>query len=142
MQHHPSIEELEARLNLSSVAPALPIHAPTILRATGDSTDVPTPAHRRDLVPTGRNRYWNLEPGFTTVFAGNEDGPHKRLTITVPPKTRIIDDARPRTVHNAIQTRESSVLEPDTEEFKLYAPGVGLVQDDTLGLVSHSALDN
>ncbi|MDB5320544.1 MAG: hypothetical protein JWN40_2175, partial [Phycisphaerales bacterium] len=98
MQNHPALEELEARLTLSSVAHALPIRAPTILRATADSTDVPTPARRRDLVPTGRNQYWNLEPGFTAVFAGNEDGIHKRLTITVTPKTRVIDGVRTRIV--------------------------------------------
>jgi len=195
------------------------------------------------LVPTGRNRFFVLQPGFTTVFAGNEDGAHKRLTITVTAKTRVIDGIRCRIVverqtsnghieeiaenyfaidrvtrnvfyfgedvniynhgvvvshesawrsgvdgarfglimppsvgvgdlflqerapgvaedqaevvetgirahtaagvfKGAFKTRETTVLEPDSEEFKLYAPGVGLVQDDTLTLVSYTALDN
>jgi hypothetical protein len=240
----PALHALEPRFTLSSAVPAVPIRPPVLLRAAADSTNVPAPAHRRDLLPTGRNRFWVLEPGFTTVFAGNEDGAHKRLTITVTPKTRVIDGIRTRivlerqtsnghleeiaenyfaidrrtldvyyfgedvniynhgvavshesawrsgvdgakfglimpggdvplgtqiqqerapgvaedqaevirtgvrahvpagTFRGAFQTRETSVLEPDTEEFKLYAPGVGLVQDDTLGLVSFSGLND
>ena len=232
-----ALEPLEPRLVLSA---GLPITPPPILRATGD---VPVPAHRRDLVPTGRSHFWNLTPGFVTVFAGNEDGAHHRLTITVTPKTRVIDGIRTRivieretsnehleeisenyyaidrrtknvyyfgedvniynhgvvinhesswrsgvdgakfglimpadtpvgtvflqeqapgvaqdqaeivqtgirahtaagTFNGAFKTRETSVLEPDSEEFKLYAPGLGLVQDDTLTLVSFTPIDD
>ena len=231
-----TLDPLEPRLVLSA---GLPITPPPILRATGD---VPLPAHRRDLVPTGRSHFWNLTPGFVTVFAGNEDGAHHRLTITVTPKTRVIDGIRTRIVieretsnehleeisenyyaidrrtknvfyfgedvniynhgvvvshesawrsgvngakfglvmpgevtlgsqmqqerapgvaedhaevvrtgvrahvfagvfRGSIQTGETSVLEPGVEEFKLYAPGVGLVLDDTLLLVSYTQLD-
>src|SRR4051812_10072675 len=91
----PSIDPLEPRLNLS--AHAIPI-SPPVIRSVSASTDVPAPAHRRDLIPTGSNRYWVLQPGFVTVFAGNEDGTHKRLTITVTPKTRVIDGIRTRIV--------------------------------------------
>jgi hypothetical protein len=230
-------DELESRCLFS----ALPIDPPAFVRVTRQTPEVPVPAHRRDLVPTGRNRFFVLDPGFTTVFAGNEDGAHKRLTITVTPKTRVIDGVRTRviierqtsnghleeisenyyardrktgnvfyfgedvniynhgvvvshesawrsgvdgakfglimpadtpvgttflqeqapgvaqdqaevvqtgirahtaagTFKGAFKTRETTVLEPDEVEFKLYAPGVGLVQDDTLTLVSHSAL--
>lgn len=238
----PEIQELEARLVFSAVVGA-PIHPPAVLRAARGSMDVPVPAHRRDLIPTGPNRYWHLEPGFVTVFAGNEDGAHKRLTITVTPKTRVIDGIRTRivierqtsnghieeisenyfaidrktknvyyfgedvniynhgvvinhesawrsgengakfglvmpgevglgdvlqeerapgvaedqaeivrtglrahvpagTFKGSIQSRETTVLEPGEVEFKLYAPGIGLVMDDTLLLVGHSAIDS
>lgn len=231
-------DELEPRLVFS-----VPITPPTFLPVSRANADVPVPAHRRDLVPTGRNPFWNLTPGFTTVFAGNEDGAHKRLTITVTPKTRVIDGIRTRivierqtsnghleeisenyfaidrktrnvfyfgedvniynhgvvvshestwrsgvdgakfglimpasptlgdlflqerapgiaqdqaelvetglrahtaagTFKGAFKTRETTPLEPDTEEFKLYAPGVGLVQDDTLELVSYTKIDD
>jgi hypothetical protein len=202
---------------------------------------LPVPERSRDLATTGRNRFFVLEPGFTTVFAGMEDGMHKRLTITVLDKTRVIAGIRTRivlerqtsnghieeiaqnyfaidrrtknvyyfgedvnlykhgvvfshesawragvngatfglvmpgdpilgmqyeqerapgvaqdvaeivdvgrrvrapagTFRGGIQTRETSLLEPDVEEFKEYAPGIGLVRDDTLVLISHTAL--
>ncbi|HEY7118625.1 MAG TPA: hypothetical protein VH475_18690 [Tepidisphaeraceae bacterium] len=238
------LEHLEQRLALSAV----PIHPFTLLsggpnaavqRAAADAPEVPAPARARDLVPTGRTRFWVLEPGFTTIFAGNEDGQHKRLTITVTPKTRIIDGIRTRIVlerqtanghieevsenfividrktlnvfyfgedvniynHGVVvshesqwrsgvdgakfglimpanptlgtvflqerapgiaqdmaevietgrrahepagvfsgsfKTRETTPLEPDEIEYKWYAPGIGLVQDVTLELVSVS----
>jgi hypothetical protein len=219
------LEPLESRLVLS-VAPFT-------------QPPVPAPATRKDLSTTGRSQYWILEPGYTTVFAGNEDGAHKRLTITVSRKTRLIDsiltrvvferqtsnghveeisknyfaiDRKTRNVYyfgedvdiykhdvvvshdgawrsgvdgaryglvmpgdvalgdqlqeerapgvaedlatviatgirahvpagtfkNSIKTRETSVLEPGSAEDKLYAPGIGLVRDDTLDLVSRT----
>jgi hypothetical protein len=234
----PTIQPLEPRVALSAT-PGL--HFVPVTRAA--ASDAPVPAHRRDLVPTGRSHFWNLMPGFTTVFAGNEDGAHKRLTITVTPRTRVIDGIRTRivierqtsnghieeisqnyfaidrkttnvyyfgedvniynhgvavshesswrsgvdgakfglimpadtpvgttflqeqapgvaldqaeivetglrahtaagTFNGAFRTRETTVLEPDAEEFKLYAPGIGLVQDDTLTLVSFTPLDD
>ena len=39
---------------------------------------------------------------------------------------------------DALKTKESTPLEKNSVEFKWYAPGVGLVQDDTLKLVSFS----
>jgi hypothetical protein len=42
------------------------------------------------------------------------------------------------TFKGSIKTRETSPLEPGNEEFKLYAPGVGLVLDDTLELIQRS----
>lgn len=35
-----------------------------------------------------------------------------------------------------LRTRETTPLEPDAEEFKVYCPGVGLVRDDVVDLVS------
>ena len=42
------------------------------------------------------------------------------------------------TFSNCLKTRETTPLEPDAEEFKYYAPGIGIVQDETLKLVSSS----
>ncbi len=41
------------------------------------------------------------------------------------------------TFDNCIRTEETTPLEPKALEFKLYSPGVGLVQDDTLLLVRY-----
>jgi hypothetical protein len=226
------LECLESRLVLSAGA------AGTVLRAL---SALPVPARSRDLATIGRNRFFVLQPGFTTVFAGMEDGMHKRLTTTVLNKTRVIAGIRTRivlerqtsnghleeisqnyfaidrrtrnvyyfgedvnlykhgvvfshesewragvngakfglvmlgdpvlgmqyeeerapgvaqdvaevvdvgrrvrgplgTFRGGIQTRETTVLEPDVEEFKEYVPGIGLVRDDTLVLISHSAI--
>jgi hypothetical protein len=35
-----------------------------------------------------------------------------------------------------LKTEETSPLEPGNKEYKLYAPGIGLIQDDTLKLVN------
>lgn len=37
---------------------------------------------------------------------------------------------------DCLETKETTPLEPDAEEFKFYAPGVGLVKEDTLELVT------
>jgi hypothetical protein len=233
------VDELETRCLLS----AAPIRPPAFVPVTRQTPEVPAPAHRRDLVPTGRSKFFVLDPGFVMEFAGNEDGAHKRLTITATPKTRVIDGIRTRivierqtsnghieeisenyyardrvtgnvyyfgedvniynhgvvashesawrsgvdgakfglimpadtpvgtvflqerapdvaqdqaeivqtgirahtaagTFKGAFKTRETTVLEPGEEEFKLYAPGIGLVQDDTLTLVSFTKLDD
>jgi hypothetical protein len=42
------------------------------------------------------------------------------------------------TFDNCLKTKESTPLEPDVFEIKLYAPGIGLVKDDTLSLISFS----
>jgi hypothetical protein len=219
------VEALEARLVLSAAA------------------TVPMPARRSDLVTTGRNPYFILEPGYRTVFAGMEDGQHHRVTIAVLNRTKVIGGIRTRVVReretvnghiaevsinyfaidkrtknvyyfgedvnifkydrvinregswhhgqngakfgmvmagspavgmqfqqerapgvaldtsevvdtdatltvpagtfgHVLKTRETTALEPDSVEFKWYAPGIGLIKDDTLGLVSHSSLDD
>ena len=42
------------------------------------------------------------------------------------------------TFNNCLKTKETTPLEPDAKEFKFYAAGIGLVQDDTLKLKSFS----
>jgi hypothetical protein len=38
---------------------------------------------------------------------------------------------------NCLKTKETTPLEPDVEEYKYYAPGVGLVQEESLKLTKH-----
>jgi hypothetical protein len=40
------------------------------------------------------------------------------------------------TFEKCLKTEETTPLEPGDKEYKLYAPGVGLVQDGPLSLVS------
>jgi len=236
------IENLEPRIALSVSASHGGFVGGEIARGVQRAAiSTPVPAKRTDLVTTGRNRFFILEAGFTTIYVGNEDGQHKRLTVTVLAKTRIIDGIRTRIVlerqtanghieeisqnyfaidkrtlnfyyfgedvnsynhgvvanhdgawrsgvngakfglnmpanpvvgmqyeqerapgvaqdqaeifqmglrahvpagifHGSMKTAESSPLEPGVVEYKLYAPGIGLVQDDTLELVSHSRI--
>jgi len=42
------------------------------------------------------------------------------------------------TFKNCLKTRETTPLEPGVSEFKYYAPGIGLVQDDSMKLISYS----
>lgn len=51
-------------------------------------------------------------------------------TLTVPAGT----------FHNVIKVKETTPLEPGAVEFKWYAPGVGLIRDDTLELVSYGRI--
>jgi hypothetical protein len=42
---------------------------------------------------------------------------------------------------NCLKTLETSPLEPDTRDYKFYAPGIGLVRDPTVQLVRHGKAD-
>lgn len=42
---------------------------------------------------------------------------------------------------NCLKIEETTPLEPDAEEYKLYAPGVGLLQDGTLKLVRYGNVE-
>ncbi len=42
------------------------------------------------------------------------------------------------TFKNCLKTRETTPLESGVSEYKYYAPGIGLVQDDTMKLISYS----
>jgi hypothetical protein len=41
-----------------------------------------------------------------------------------------------------LKTKESSPLEPLVKEYKVYAPGIGLIKDGSLLLVSHGSASN
>jgi hypothetical protein len=40
---------------------------------------------------------------------------------------------------NVLKTEETNPLKPDEKEFKYYAPGIGLIQDETLQLVNYTS---
>jgi hypothetical protein len=42
---------------------------------------------------------------------------------------------------NCLKTLETTPLEPDTREHKLYAPGIGLIQDGALQLVRYGRVE-
>jgi hypothetical protein len=51
-----------------------------------------------DLVPTGRNPYFILEPGYQLHFEGREDGKPVTLTITVLDETKKVGNVTTRVV--------------------------------------------
>jgi len=59
-----------------------------------DSFDV----NEKNLLPTGRNRYFIIEPGYELVFEGREDGAAVQLTITVLDETKRVDGVETRVV--------------------------------------------
>ena len=40
---------------------------------------------------------------------------------------------------NVLKTEETNPLKPEEKEFKYYAPGIGLIQDETLKLVNYTS---
>jgi len=51
-----------------------------------------------ELGPTGVNPYFNLEPGFTLVLEGKDEGEESNLTITVLEETKKVDGVETRVV--------------------------------------------
>lgn len=51
-----------------------------------------------DLVSAGTNRFFNLTPGFQTVYEGKEGGKSTVLTITVLNETKLVDGVETRVV--------------------------------------------
>lgn len=45
----------------------------------------------------------------------------------------------PGVFEGCLRTKETSPLEPLVKEYKVYAPGIGLVKDGSLALVSHGS---
>jgi hypothetical protein len=52
-------------------------------------------------------------------------------------KTDAVFESPAGSFENALVTEESTPLEPGVTEYKTYAPGIGMVQDEDLVLVSH-----
>ncbi len=59
---------------------------------------------KTDLVPTGRNPYFILEPGYQLVLEGQDDGRSIQLVITVLDETKAVDGVETRIV----EERESA----------------------------------
>ena len=45
------------------------------------------------------------------------------------------------TFSKCVKTREGTALDPDEEEYKTYAPGIGLIQDEDLLLIHHGFVE-
>lgn len=63
-----------------------------------------------EWVSTGGNSYFKLEPGYTLVLDGTEDGKKAHLTITVLDETRRIDGVETRVVEER-QTENGQLVE-------------------------------
>jgi hypothetical protein len=93
-----------------------------------------------DLVPTGRNEYFVLEPGFQIVLEGRIE----TVTITVLDETREVDGVTTRVVEEE-EWKYGELIEisrnffaicPDTNDVFYFGEEVDMYQDGAL--VSHS----
>jgi hypothetical protein len=42
---------------------------------------------------------------------------------------------------NCLKTKESTPLEPGVRDYKTYAPGIGMIQDESLRLIKHGFVE-
>jgi hypothetical protein len=93
-----------------------------------------------DLVPTGRNEYFILEPGFEIVLSGRIE----TVTITVLDETRKVDGVTTRVVEEE-EWKYGELIEisrnffafcPDTKDVYYFGEEVDMYRDGAL--VSHS----
>ncbi len=71
-----------------------------------------------DLVPTGRNPFFILEPGYTLEFAGKDKGKQATLVITVLDETRKVDGVETRVVEER-ETLGGAVVEVSRNYFAI-----------------------
>ena len=69
-----------------------------------------------DLVSTGRNTYWVLEPGYTLELEGAEKGKKLRLVVSVLPETRQVAGVETRVVEER-ETLDGQVVEVSRNYF-------------------------
>lgn len=65
---------------------------------------------KSDLVATGKNSYFVLEPGYFLTFEGIEDGKKAELRITVLDETKKVDGVETRVVEER-ESRDGKVIE-------------------------------
>lgn len=91
---------------------------------------------------SGRARFGLMVPGDPTVGARyyQEQAPGVAMdrAEVVSVTERFVTPAG--TFEGCLKTKETSPLEPFVKEYKVYAPGVGLVKDGSLVLVSHDSM--
>jgi hypothetical protein len=94
-------------------------------------------AERADLISTGRNPYFTLEPGFQRLLEGGNE----RFVNTVFNETKMVVSETVKTpageFKNCLKIKETTPTEPGNVGYKYYAPGVGLIQDGQCKLVSY-----
>jgi hypothetical protein len=88
-----------------------------------------------DMATAGENPYFILKPGSRLTLEGKEEVAMDRAQI-VSVGERVTTPAG--TFEKCLKTEETTPLEPGDKEYKLYAPGVGLVRDGPLVLISRS----
>jgi len=79
-----------------------------------------------DFASRGRNPFFVLEPGFTLVLQGQEDGELVRLEITVLNETKTITGVRTRVVEE-METRNNQLVEVSRNYFAICKPNNSVV---------------
>ena len=93
------------------------------LSASAFSADAPKftetfAVEKNDLSSSGKSDYFILEPGFTAVFEGKEDGKKTVLTITVTDRTKTVDGVETRVVEER-ETQDGEVVEISQNYFAI-----------------------
>jgi hypothetical protein len=71
-----------------------------------------------ELSSRGRNPYFILEPGYTLVLAGKEDGEKVELTVTVLDETKSVDGVETRIVEEK-ETKNGQLVEVSRNYFAI-----------------------
>lgn len=79
-----------------------------------DTFDVP----KTQFTSTGKNAYFNLEPGYQMTFEGKEDGHKMALVITVLDETKTVDGVETRIVEER-ETSDGKPIEISRNYFAL-----------------------
>lgn len=86
----------------------------------------------------GKNSYFILEPGYQVVLEGEEDSEKLQLVMSVLNETKIVlNDTLATPAGTLSNVLETNPLKPGEKEFKFYAHGIGLIQDEALKLVKY-----
>ena len=93
------------------------------LSASAFSADAPKftetfAVEKSDLSSSGKSDYFILEPGFTAVFEGKEDGKKTVLTITVTDRTKTVDGVETRVVEER-ETMDGELAEISLNYFAI-----------------------
>ncbi len=73
---------------------------------------------KADLVPTGRNPFFILEPGYVQTLEGNEDDAKVVLTITVLDETKKVDGIETRIVEER-ESEDGKIIEISRNYFAI-----------------------
>jgi hypothetical protein len=112
-------------------------------------------AEKADLAATGRNPFFILEPGHQLVLEGGKDrltmlgaqyqqeiAPGKAMDRAEVVGLDEVVKTQAGEFKGCLKTEETNLLKPNEKESKLYVPGVGLVQEESLTLVRHGKVES
>jgi predicted lipase len=74
-----------------------------------------------DLVSTGENSYFILEPGYQVILEGEEDGEELQLTMTVLDETKVVDGVETRVVEEK-ESERGNLVEVSRNYFAICKP--------------------